>query len=68
MSPFLRESGGHLGHALAALGNDQELDDGNDEVDDEADHHIAGDHELAKSANDLAGVALHQNHPAGRDR
>jgi len=40
------EAGGDLGDALGALGDDQELDDGQDEEDDHADHEVAANQNL----------------------
>ena len=50
------EAGGHLGHAPGAVGDDDELDDHQDQEDDDADHVVAADHEVAEGVDDLAGV------------
>ena len=52
------EAGGHLGDALGALRNDNELNDRDDEENHQPDHDVAGDHELAEGADDLARVGL----------
>ena len=52
------EPGADLGDALGALGDDDELDDGDDQEDHHADDQVAADHELAEGVDDLAGVGL----------
>ena len=47
-----REAGGHLGHALGALGDDDELHQHDDEEDDDADNDVAPGNELAECLDD----------------
>src|SRR5690606_24262965 len=61
------EAGGHLGHALGAPGDDDELADDQDEEDDEADYGVAAHHEAAELLDRLPGVAVQQDQPGRRD-
>ncbi len=61
-----REARAHLGHALGALGDDDELHRGDDHEHHQPDHHIAGDHELAESLHDRAGIGLGEDQPRHR--
>jgi hypothetical protein len=63
-----REARRHLGHALGALGDDDELHDGQDQEDHQADDQVAADDEVAEGLDDVAGVGLQQDHPRGGDR
>ena len=60
-----RETGAHLGHPLGALGDHQELDDGDDQEDHHADHEVAGNDEVPERVDDGARVGL-QQHESGR--
>jgi hypothetical protein len=49
------ESGGDLGDAAGAVGDDDELDDHQDDEDDQADDERAADDEVAERVDDLTG-------------
>ncbi len=64
------EAGGDFGDPARPLGDDHEIDQHQDDEDDDADHVVAADHELAEGLDDAAGrphplVALEQDQ-AGR--
>ncbi len=61
------ESGRDFGHALGALGDHDELDQGNDQKDDGADNEIAADDEHAEGSDDLACIRFEQNEAGGGD-
>ncbi|MNG86922.1 hypothetical protein D3C79_457120 [compost metagenome] len=62
------EAGTDFRHPLRALGDHQELDDGDDEEDDDPHHQIAPHHEVAEGVDDLASIGLQQDHPGGAHR
>lgn len=57
----------HLRHALRALRDDDDLDDGQHEEDHGADDVIAADNERAERPDDLTRVGLEENKPRRRD-
>ena len=59
------EARGDFGDALRALGDDDEVHDGEDDEDDRADDEVALDHEVTERDDDLARVAGEQDQ-AGR--
>ena len=59
------EARGHLGDALRAFGDDDELHHGHDGKNDKPHHQIIADHKLAEGGNDLAGIGVGQDKPAG---
>ena len=61
-----REAGGHLGHALGALGDDDELHQHDDEEDHHADDDVAAGDEVAEVLNNLTGVAPGEDRPGAR--
>ncbi len=66
------EARGHFRHASGTLGDDHEVDDGQDREDHDTHGVIAADHELAEGLDDLAGggvtvLAVDQDHAAGGD-
>ena len=54
------EARADLGHALAALGDDDELDDRQDQEHDGADDVVAAHDERPERLDDLAGVGLQE--------
>ena len=60
------EARAHLGHALAALGDHDELNDGQNQEDHCSDHVVAAHHEGAERADDFACVGLQQDQPRRR--
>ena len=61
------EAGGDLRHPARPVGDDDELDHDEDEEDHEPDHDGASDDEVAERLDDLAGIAVEQDEPGGRD-
>ena len=61
------EARAHLGHTFGPLGDDQELDDGQDQEDHGPHHEIAAQGELAEGLDDLAGVGVEQDQAGGGD-
>ncbi len=61
------EARAHFGHAFRTLGDDEELDDGQDEEDHRADHEVAAERELAEGIDDLARVRLQEDEACGGD-
>ena len=61
------EAGADLGHALGALGDDDELDDDEDQEDHGADDDRAADGDVAERLDHLAGIALAQHQPGRGD-
>ncbi|PAV73974.1 hypothetical protein WR25_16517 [Diploscapter pachys] len=55
-------------YPLGALGDDQELHDGDDQEQDAAHHQVATHHKVAESLHDLPGIGFQQDHPRGTDR
>jgi hypothetical protein len=61
------EARSHLRHALAPLGDDDELNHRENEEDDTADDVVSADDEATERVNDLSGVGLQQNQSRRRD-
>lgn len=66
------EARGHFRHAPGTLGDDHEVDDGQDREHHDAHGVVAADHELAEGLDHLAGggvavLAVDQDHAAGGD-
>ena len=59
------EAGGHLGHTLGALGDDNKLHQHDNQEDDHADDDIAAGNQITEVLDNLAGVALPENLPGG---
>ncbi|MNS69244.1 hypothetical protein D3C72_1025500 [compost metagenome] len=56
-----REPRPHFRHALRALGDDDELHDGDDQEHHAAHHHIVADDELAEGVDDVACIGVQQD-------
>ena len=61
------EAGADLGHAAGTVGDDDELDDGQDQEDHQTDDQRAADHEVPEGLDDLAGVAVGEHQPGRGD-
>ncbi len=59
------EAGGHLGHTLGTLGNDDKLHQHDNEEDDHADDDVAAGDQVAEILDNLAGISVVEDLPGG---
>ncbi|MCY1514201.1 hypothetical protein D9M68_487320 [compost metagenome] len=62
-----RKARGHFGHPLGALGDHDELHDGQDQEDDQAHDEVAAHDEITEGFDDVPRVALQQDQAGGGD-
>jgi hypothetical protein len=62
-----REARTHLGHSFRALGDHDELHQGDDDEDHEAHHHVAADHQVAEGLDHMARLGGEENGLGGGD-